>query len=114
MSSDESVIEDLGSSNSDSNSEEDQDKSSTAKKLIHHKLPWQSVEFERVIASLDSTRSKAIYVWKLKMGGILHVRSQTIFLNGLLICSVNLNCDFDCVYIVYITWQTVHFYSTSV
>jgi len=36
MSSDESVIED---SNSDSNSEEDQTKSSSAKKLIRHKLP---------------------------------------------------------------------------
>ena len=53
MLSDESVIEDSDSSNSDSNSEEDQDKSSTAKKLIRHKLPWWSVEFERVIASLD-------------------------------------------------------------
>ena len=39
MSSDESVIEDSDNSNFDSNSEEDQDKSSTAKKLIRHKLP---------------------------------------------------------------------------
>ena len=67
MSSDESVIEDSDNSNSDSNSEEDQDKSSTAKKLIRHKLPWRSVELERVIASLDrkldhrrSGRSKAM------------------------------------------------------
>ena len=53
--------------NSDSNSEQDQNKSSKAKRLIRHKLPWRSVEFERVIASLDqkldrrrSARSKAM------------------------------------------------------
>lgn len=45
MSSDESAIE-YDDLNSDSNSEEDQNKSSTAKKLICHKLPWWNVEFE--------------------------------------------------------------------
>ena len=66
MSSDESMIED-SDNYSDSNSEEEQTKSTAAKKLIRHKLPWRSAEFERVIASLDrkldrrrSTRSKAM------------------------------------------------------
>ena len=52
MSSDESLEEDWNNSNSGSNSEEDEDQPSTAKKLICHKLPWQSIEFESVIASL--------------------------------------------------------------
>lgn len=98
MSSEESLIEDSSEDNqddqvdhdhsSDSERQREREQSKTGKnRLIRHKLPWRSREFEHVIESLDrkldccrTTKSKAM---------CLPGRSQMIYLNGLPICTIN-------------------------
>lgn len=73
MSSEESLVEDSTDSDDnaddrDHSSDSDKEHPKTGKKrLLKHKLPWRSREFERVIESLDrkldrrrSTKSKAM------------------------------------------------------
>ena len=76
MSSDESAIEsDAAHSHPDSSdSEKDSEATGCRKKLIRHKLPWRSEEFETVLRSLDrkldrrrDPRSKAMCL-EVQMG----------------------------------------------